>query len=159
MDIKAREIDSVVVLDLKGPLTLAEDTRKLHCLLDLLLRENQRYFVFNLQNVERMDCAGIGELILSYRKVREKGGDLKLLNLDQRLHHLLKMMGLLTVIEVFENERDAISSFPFRATLAPTTVPGEVPLASSETTTDQRDLSNTLAASGNSPTYPSQVAV
>jgi len=45
MDVKVRKIDSVAVLDLNGRLTLAENTRKLHCLLGLLLRENQRHFV------------------------------------------------------------------------------------------------------------------
>jgi hypothetical protein len=36
MDIKARKIESVTVLDLAGSLTLAEDTEELRCFLDLL---------------------------------------------------------------------------------------------------------------------------
>jgi len=111
MDVKISRTDSATVLDLEGLLTIAEDTGKLHCLLGSLLRENQRHFVLNMQNVNLMDCAGIGQLVLFYRRVRAKGGDLKLLNLYQRLHYLLKMMRLLTVIEAFDNEQDAVSSF------------------------------------------------
>jgi anti-anti-sigma factor len=159
MDVKARKIDSVAVLDLDGPLTLAENTLKLHNFLEALLREDQRQFVLNMQNVKLMDCAGIGQIVLSYRRVLEKGGALKLLNLTRQLHHLLKMMGLLTVIEVFDDEQAAISSFPFRTTLVPTTVPGQVPLSSNETTIDKGDLPNTLAASSNSPSHPFQAAV
>lgn len=131
MDVKARKIHSVIVLDLAGTLTLSEDTRKLHCLLESFLSENERHFVLNMQNVSLMEFAGIGQLALSYRRVLERGGDLKLLNLNRRLHHLLKMMRLLTVIESFENEQDAVSSFRARGALAAETP--RSPGASNET--------------------------
>ena len=159
MNVKVRKIDSVAVLDLDGRLTLAENKWKLHNLLEALLRENQRHFVLNMRNVKLMDCAGIGQIILSYRRVREKGGDLKLLNLTGRLHYLLKMMRLLTVIEVFDDERVAISSFPFRATSATKTVPVPFSHAPSETMIDKRDLPNTLSASSHSPLHSFQTAV
>ena len=117
MNIEARKTDNVIVLDLEGPMTLEEDTRKLRSILDSLLRKNERQFVLNMQDVSLMDCAGIGQLVISYRRVLERGGDLKLLNLNRRLHYLLRMMRLLNVIEAFENEEDAISSFRVRGTL------------------------------------------
>ena len=159
MNVKVRKIDSVAVLDLDGPLTLAENTLKLHNLLEALLKENQRQFVLNMRNVKLMDCAGIGQMILCYRRIREKGGDLKLLNLTGRLHYLLKMMRLLTVIEVFDDEQVVISSFPFRATSAAKTVPVPLPPAPSEKMIDKRDLPNTLYASGHSPSHSFQAAV
>ena len=152
MNIKARKTESVTVLDLEGLLTLPQNTRKLHFHLDLLLRENHRYFVLNMQDVHLMDCAGIGELVLAYRRVLERGGDLKLLNLSRRLHNLLKMMGLLTIIEVFENEQDAVSSFGVRAALAAErAVSNEMP--------DRKGLLDTLSASSQSPSHPFQATV
>lgn len=159
MDVRVRKINSVAVLDLDGRLTLAENTLKLHNLLEALLRENQRQFVLNMRNVKLMDCAGIGQIVLSYRRVREKGGDLKLLNLNRRFHYLLKMMRLLTVIDVFDDEQVAVSSFPFRATLAAKTVPVQLSHALSETLIDKRDLPNTLSASSNSLSHSFQAAV
>ena len=53
----------------------------------------------------------IGELVSSYTAINKEGGQLKLLNLTQKLQDLLTITKLLTVFDVYESESEALSSF------------------------------------------------
>ena len=46
---------------------------------------------------------------------RNNGGQIKLLNITTRLHDLLSIAKLLTVFDTFDNEADAVRSFPAAA--------------------------------------------
>ena len=55
--------------------------------------------------------SGIGELIANYTTVSRQGGQLKLLNLTDRIQNLLVITKLLTVFDSYENEAEALKSF------------------------------------------------
>ena len=112
MNISTRTVDSVVVLDLKGRLTVEEDTQPLRDLLSGLTEIEASNVILNLREVHQLDCCGIGQLAFCFRKVRDRGGKLKLVNLRKRLLRLLEMTQLLTVIEAFDDEKAALASFP-----------------------------------------------
>ena len=65
----------------------------------------------NLACVSYIDSSGIGELVSSYTAIGKDGGQLKLLNLTQKLQDLLTITKLLTVFDVYESEADALNSF------------------------------------------------
>ena len=66
----------------------------------------------NLAKVGYIDSSGIGELVSSYTAIgKEDGGQLKLLNLTQKLQDLLTITKLLTVFDVYESEAEALASF------------------------------------------------
>ena len=55
--------------------------------------------------------SGIGELIANYTTVSRQGGQLKLLNLTERVQNLLVITKLLTVFDAYDNEAEALKSF------------------------------------------------
>ena len=65
----------------------------------------------NLAGVKYIDSSGIGELIANYTTVRRGGGQLKLLNLTDKVQDLLVITKLLTVFDVYDSEADALGSF------------------------------------------------
>jgi anti-sigma B factor antagonist len=65
----------------------------------------------NLADVTYIDSAGLGELTAAYTSVKNRGGQLKLVNLTKRVHDLMQITKLLTVFDVFEEERAALASF------------------------------------------------
>ena len=67
--------------------------------------------LLNLGDVTYIDSSGIGELVSAFTAVRKEGGELKLLNLTQKIQDLLAITKLLTVFDVYENEDEALSSF------------------------------------------------
>jgi anti-sigma B factor antagonist len=111
MQIEQRSVGDVVVLDLKGRVTLGEGDELLKDKVNSLLNQGQKKIVLNLADVPYIDSAGLGEIVRTYTTVSRQGGSLKLLNLTKRITDLLSITKLLTVFEVFEAENEAIRSF------------------------------------------------
>ncbi len=111
MNIETREVSGVTVLDLHGKITIGEDTQKLRATIGEVLGSGKKNILVNLGDITSMDSAGIGELVSSYTSVTNQGGQLKLLNLTQRLKELLAITKLLTVFDTYDDEASAIESF------------------------------------------------
>jgi anti-sigma B factor antagonist len=111
MQIEQRSVADVVLLDLKGKITLGEGDELLKDKVNSLLNQGQRKIVLNLAEVPYIDSAGLGEIVRTYTTVSRQGGSLKLLNLTKRITDLLSITKLLTVFETFDSESDAIRSF------------------------------------------------
>lgn len=108
--IKSRRLDDVVVLDISGRITLGDGTVTLRDTLQKLLNAGERKFVMNLEDVDYIDSAGLGELVTAFTVVRAQGGQLKLLKLTHRIHDLLQITKLLTVFDAYDSETEAIKS-------------------------------------------------
>ena len=111
MQIQERMSGDVVVLDLKGKITLGEGDELLKDKVNSLVNQGQKKIVLNLAGVPYIDSAGLGEVVRTYTTVSRQGGSLKLLNLTKRITDLLSITKLLTVFECHDNEADAIKSF------------------------------------------------
>jgi anti-sigma B factor antagonist len=105
------ENGDVIVVDTSGKLTLGEGTSILRTKIRELVAGGSRRIVLNLADVTYMDSSGLGELIAAHTTVTTAGGEMKLLNLNKRVHDLLKITKLYTVFEAFEDESAAVNSF------------------------------------------------
>lgn len=113
MSMKAttRQVDSIVVIDVSGRITLGEGCVQLRQLIrDELARGNKNILV-NLADVTYIDSSGIGELVSAFTAVSNQGGQLKLLNLTKKVHDLLQITKLYTVFDVHDDEAKAIASY------------------------------------------------
>jgi anti-sigma B factor antagonist len=111
MHIEERAVGDVMVLDLKGRVTLGEGDELLKDKVNSLINQGQKKLVLNLADVPYIDSAGLGEIVRTYTTVSRQGGSLKLLSLTKRITDLLSITKLLTVFETFESEQDAVKSF------------------------------------------------
>src|SRR5213593_3978310 len=111
MQIEERNVGDVVVLDLKGRVTLGEGDELLKDKVNSLLNQGRKKIVLNLAEVPYIDSAGLGEIVRTYTTVSRQGGNLKLLNLTKRITDLLSITKLLTVFETYESEAEAVRSF------------------------------------------------
>ncbi len=111
MQIDQRAVGDVIVLDLKGKITLGEGDELLKDKVNSLVNQGHRKIVLNLAEVPYIDSAGLGEIVRTYTTVSRQGGSLKLLNLTKRITDLLSITKLLTVFETFETEEEAVRSF------------------------------------------------
>src|ERR1700733_14061168 len=111
MQIEERAVGDVMVLDLKGRITLGEGDELLKDKINSLLNQGRRKLVLNLADVPYIDSAGLGEIVRTYTTVSRQGGGMKLLNLTKRITDLLAITKLLTVFETFDVESDAVRSF------------------------------------------------
>ena len=111
MQIDQRAVGDVVVLDLKGRITMGEGDELLKDKVNSLVNQGHKKIVLNLADVPYIDSAGLGEIVRTYTTVSRQGGSLKLLNLTKRITDLLSITKLLTVFETFDLEKDAVASF------------------------------------------------
>jgi len=111
MNIEVRTVGDVKILDWSGKITLGEGTSALRNKVRDIVNSGSKKIVFNLADVNYIDSAGVGELMAAYTSVTNLGGKLKLLNLTKRLHEVLAITKLLTVFDVFSDEKAAVDSF------------------------------------------------
>ena len=111
MQIEERMVGDVVLLDLKGKITLGEGDELLKDKVNSLVNQGHKKIVLNLADVPYIDSAGLGEVVRTYTTVSRQGGSLKLLNLTKRITDLLSITKLLTVFETFDTEDEAVRSF------------------------------------------------
>ncbi|MFQ5878537.1 MAG: STAS domain-containing protein [Acidobacteriota bacterium] len=111
MKASARHHGNVTVLDLSGKITIGEGDLRLREAVSALLEEGRLRIVLNLQGVSYMDSAGIGELVACYKRARDKGAVLKLLNPSGKVQDLLVLTRLQEIFEIFRDEREALTSF------------------------------------------------
>ena len=111
MEISERSVGDVMMLDLKGKITLGEGDELLKDKVNSLVNQGHRKIVLNLADVPYIDSAGLGEIVRTYTTVSRQGGSLKLLNLTKRITDLQSITKLLTVFETFESENEAVRSF------------------------------------------------
>lgn len=111
MTIEERPTDGVMILDLKGKLTIGDDVELVKDKINSLIQQGEKKLLLNLADVPYVDSAGLGEIVRTYTTVNRQGGSLKLLHLTKRIEDLLAITKLLTVFDTFDSEQDAISSF------------------------------------------------
>jgi anti-sigma B factor antagonist len=111
MDVSTRQVNEVTIVDLSGPITLAEGSTTLRDTIKQLVGQGQKHVLLNLGKVQYLDSAGIGELVNALTRTRDQGGELKLLHLTQKVHDLLQVTKLYEVFDIRDDETAAIQAF------------------------------------------------
>ncbi len=106
-----RQVGSVTVVDISGRIELGEESAALRDMVSGLLNNGQKRILLNLGNVNYIDSSGLGALVSSFTSARKKGGELKLLNLTDRVTDLMQMTKLYTVFDIHSDEAAAVKSF------------------------------------------------
>jgi len=113
LSINRRESDHVTILDVRGRITLGDETDALRQSIRDLLAQGQKKILLNLAGVDYIDSSGVGELVSAFTTVRNAGGELKLMNLTQKVHDVLNVTKLYTVFDIKDDEFRAVKSFDY----------------------------------------------
>lgn len=141
MKLEVREVDDVVVLDVRGRITAGEGSDQFRQAIRDQVAQGSRKILLNLEDVSYIDSSGLGELVLGYGTVtqntcaacgttvfqndqgewgacpkcgeeqRKPWGCLKLTNLNSQVQELLEFSRLNSVFDIRESEEDALESF------------------------------------------------
>lgn len=105
-----RQVGPVVIIDVSGRITLGEGNVMLREIVRDLAEKGSHKIVMNLGEVLYVDSSGVGELVKAHATIRNKGGVLKLTNLNKRVHDLLQMTRLSNVFDIEKDEASALKS-------------------------------------------------
>ena len=112
MRFKVRAKGKVIILDLEGEIRLIETPElSLQRLIRDHLEEGKNHLLLNFKGVEFIDSYGIGDVLASFITTRHKGGKLKITGLSEKIWLIFNYSGLNRIIEIFDNEEEALASF------------------------------------------------
>ncbi|HTR66653.1 MAG TPA: STAS domain-containing protein [Terriglobales bacterium] len=111
MDISVRKQGDAQLVKLKGNLRLGPGADGLKGLLDELLQTDETRVILNLAEVPSMDSSGIGVLVRGLTVMKEHGGTIKLVQPSKMVLQTLKLVAVLNLFEVFDNDEAAVESF------------------------------------------------
>jgi anti-sigma B factor antagonist len=113
LTIDTREVSHVTILDVHGRIILGPEIGTLRTAVHDLVAQGKKKIILNLADVDYLDSSGVGELVASFTTVRNAGGELKLLNLTQKVHDVLHVTKLYTVFDIKDDEFTAVKSFDY----------------------------------------------
>jgi anti-sigma B factor antagonist len=108
--VSLRQVSGAVVADMVGKLALAEGTGLLRETVQNFLKHGHSRIVLNLERIDFIDSAGLGELVRAYETVRGQQGQLKLVKPSAKVHELLRITKLDRVFEIEPDEFTALNS-------------------------------------------------
>jgi anti-sigma B factor antagonist len=111
MQITERSVGDVIILDLDGRLVVEDGVTPFVERMNALVRHGRKKILLNFALVTYLDSSGVGAVVWKYVTARKQDSRVKLLNLTRKSQNVLMITKLLTVIEAFDSEQQAIDSF------------------------------------------------
>jgi len=108
MEITTRTVGKCNILDCSGKLILGPATATLREAIRKAFKDGVSRVVLNLAHVNYIDSSGIGEMISGYVHVKNLGGNMSLLKLNEKILKLLVIAKLLAIFDVFDDEGEAL---------------------------------------------------
>lgn len=111
MKLQAKTSDDATILELSGDVTDVADSALIRETVHKLTEAGKIKVVADLSRVGLMNSLGIGMLIASFTTLKNRGGDLKLANVTERIKSLLVITRLLTVFDCYDSVNEAVRSY------------------------------------------------
>ena len=110
MEINARENQGVTVFDLSGRIIGADSIQLKQAIDKSIAQMEIPKLLFNLSGVSMLDSTGLGTLVGSHLSASRKGGRIGIINVAEGAQSILIIAKLVSVLERFESEADAVEA-------------------------------------------------
>ena len=104
----ARREGDAVVASIHGEIDLHNSPELRDAVFGVLLRDDTKRLIFNLQGVPYMDSSGLAVLVESLKRMQKRGGKICLINLQPRVKGLLEIARLDTLFMSAASEQEAL---------------------------------------------------
>lgn len=94
----------------KGPMKLGESIEQFDAAVKSALESGHHHLVLNLEAMPVIDSSGIGAIVNALQQAKKLGGDAKLVNPSPFALKTFKMVHILNLFSVFEQESDAVAA-------------------------------------------------
>ena len=111
MDINVRKRSQAQVVQLRGPLRMGAAVDGLRQTFEEALANGDIYLVLNLAEVVMIDSSGIGLLVRFLASTKQRGGNIKLVQPNKFAVQTLRLVGVLNLFEIFDDDEAAADSF------------------------------------------------
>jgi anti-sigma B factor antagonist len=110
--VSVRQVPGAAIATFSGKLALDDGCLLLRETIRAFLDAGQLRILLNLERLEFLDSAGLGELVRTHVAVRSRGGQLALVNPSPNVRHLLNVTKVDRVFEIAPDELTALNRIP-----------------------------------------------
>jgi anti-sigma B factor antagonist len=111
LNINVRTRGDVHVIQLHGPLRLGEAVDRFREAVNEALADAEPRLVVNLAEVPMIDSSGVGVLVKALTSAKQRGGMVNLVNPSKFALQTLRLVGVINLFGIFDEEEAAIKSF------------------------------------------------
>lgn len=110
MEIKQREQDGIIILELTGKIIGGPDATTLNDKLHSLVESGKTKVIADLSKVNWMNSSGLGILIGALTTIRNAGGELRLAAVTEKIKNLLTITKLTNVFSLYDSVELALKN-------------------------------------------------
>jgi anti-sigma B factor antagonist len=111
LDINVRKRLQVQVIQLRGSLRMGSAVDVFRQTIEEALGNGDTRIVINLSEVSMIDSSGIGLLVRFLASTKQRGGSIKLVQPSKFAVQTLRLVGVLNLFEIFDDDDAAVLSF------------------------------------------------
>ncbi len=100
----------VQVVDVSGFLD-AHTSSQLENTLNSLVEAGDYNLILDLKGLDYINSASLGLLMGIAKRVRPQGGDIRLVNLSEKINKIISVLGFSKVLKLFDQTKEALTSF------------------------------------------------
>ncbi len=111
MKITKKDYEKATVLSLKGKIRIGSGDVALREAIDRAVADGSKNLVLDFKGVSRIDSSGMGELVAAHKKLGNLGGKLSLAHMSGQLLDVFGASQIVSILDVFGSEEEALASF------------------------------------------------
>ena len=100
---------SVVLVDIERATVL--DATDFNNRIKFELNKGSNKFIFDLNTCDFIDSTFLAALVTSYKRIAEKGGQLKIVGFKPAVQSMFELTQLSRIFDIYSDEQDALMSF------------------------------------------------
>ncbi len=101
----------IVLLELKGKISIGWESQHVEEQVDELIRENEKKVIFDLSGADYIDSTGVGIMALCAGKLKQAGGGLRLTGAKGIVQQVFKVVRMENIVGVYATPAAAAESF------------------------------------------------
>jgi anti-anti-sigma factor len=102
LDLERRQSGDIMVIHCRGRMVYRDEAAAVSQVVSEALRTSQEV-VLDLEGVQGMDSAGLGELVVAHVSAEEQGKTVKIVGANRAVSELLELTNLITVLATYPN--------------------------------------------------------
>lgn len=107
MDLDVLQSGNTCTIRVKGALKMGEPLEQFDAAVQSAFDSGHHFLILNLEAMPVIDSSGIGSVVNALQRAKKLGGDAKLVNPSPFATKTFKMVHILNLFSVYENEPDA----------------------------------------------------
>ena len=111
MEISIRKRSDVQIIQLRGAVRLGAGVDSFRRAIDDAFAGGDWKVVINCAEVPMIDSSGVGVIMKALSASKQHGGDVRLVNPGKFVTQTLRLLGVLNLFTIFEDEDQAVGSF------------------------------------------------